>query len=71
MKFKVCKDLEYVQGYVRYGHGEVIVDAESEEEALKLAEKSFKDGDYDVKVDSFEMEDCGDFYGKAYIEENK
>lgn len=30
MKFKVCKQLDYVQGYLKYGYGEVIVDAQNE-----------------------------------------
>ena len=68
MKFKVCKNLEYVRGYLRYGHGTVIVKAESEEEALKLAEKAFENDNYAVEVDDYEIEDCGDFYGEAYIE---
>ena len=71
MKFKVCKNLDYVQGHLRYGHGTVIVEAESKEEALKLAEKAFEDDNYEVEVDSYEIEDHGDFYGEAYIEETK
>ena len=68
MEFKVCKNLEYVRGYLKYGHGEVIVNAESEKEALAIAEKAFADNDYDViKVDDYEVEDCGNFYGEAYI----
>lgn len=71
MEFKVCKALEYVQGHLRSGHGTIIVEAESEEEALKLAEKAFEDGNYDIEVNSYEIDDCGDFYGEAYIEETK
>lgn len=67
MEFKVCKNLEYVRGYLKYGHGEVIVNAESEEEALAIAEKAFADDNYDVEVDDYEIEDCGNFYGEAYI----
>ena len=67
MEFKVCKNLEYIQGYLKYGHGEVIVDAESEEEALAIAEEAFKNNEYDVEVDEYEIEDCGNFYGEAYI----
>lgn len=69
MKFKVCKNLEYVQGHLRYGHGSVIVEAESKEEALKLAEKAFEDDNYEVEVDSYEIEDCGDFCGEAYFDD--
>lgn len=67
MEFKVCKNLEYVQGYLKYGHGEVIVDAESEEEALAIAEEAFRNNDYYIEVDECEIEDCGNFYGEAYI----
>lgn len=71
MEFKVCKNLDYVQGHLRYGHGTVTIEAENEEEALKLAEKAFEDDNYEVEVDSYEIEDYGDFYGEAYIEETK
>lgn len=67
MEFKVCKNLEYVRGYLKYGHGEVIVNAESEEEALAIAEEAFKNDSYNVEVDDYEIEDCGNFYGEAYI----
>ena len=67
MEFKVCKNLEYVRGYLKYGHGEVIVNAESEKEALAIAEEAFADDNYDVEVDDYEIEDCGNFYGEAYI----
>ena len=67
MEFKVCKNLEYVQGYLKYGHGEVIVDAENEEEALAIAEEAFKNNDYYIEVDECEIEDCGNFCGEAYI----
>lgn len=69
MEFKVCKNLEYIRGYLKYGHGEVIVNAESKEEALKLAEKAFEDDNYEVEVDSYEIEDHGDFYGEAYFDD--
>mgnify|MGYP006918881295 FL=1 len=67
MEFKVCKNLEYVRGYLKYGHGEVIVNAESEEEALAIAEEAFENDGYNIEVDDYEIEDCGNFYGKAYI----
>ena len=40
-KFKVGKDFEYITGHLRYGHAEVIVEAETEEEAKALAEEKF------------------------------
>ncbi len=66
-KFKVCKDLDYVQGYLRYGHAEVTVTAETEEEALAKAEEYFADRNYDVVVDDYSVEDSGDPCGDAYI----
>lgn len=70
MKYKVCKHLDYIQGHLRYGHAETIVEAENEEEALKLAEKEFENENYDVVVDDYEIEDVGDFFGDSYIKEN-
>lgn len=69
MKFKVCKNLEYVQGHLRSGHGTVIVEAESKEEALKLAEKAFEDDNYEIEVDSYGIEDWGDFCGETYFDD--
>lgn len=57
MKFKVCKSLDYVQGHLRSGHGAVIVEAESKEEALKLAEKDFEDDNYEVEVEDIDFEE--------------
>lgn len=68
MKYKICKDLDYVEGYLRYGHAEVNVEADSEEEALAKAEEMFAErGAYSVVVDDYCVNDCGDFVGKAYI----
>lgn len=66
-KFKVCKDLDYVQGYLRYGHAEVNIEAETEEEALAKAEASFAARDFTVVIDDYSVEDCGDPCGDAYI----
>lgn len=38
MKFKVIADLDWVSGYLRYGHMEGIVDVDSEEELEALIE---------------------------------
>ena len=67
-KFTVCKDLDYVQGYLRYGHAEVTIEADTEEEALAKAEECFADRNFDVIVDDYSIEDYGDLYGDAYIE---
>lgn len=38
-KFKVFQDADYVQGHLRYGHREGIIEADSKEDALnKLKE---------------------------------
>ena len=69
-KFTVTKELDYVQGYLRYGHAEVTVSAETEEEALALANDCFNDGNFSVVVDDYSVEDCGEPVGEATIISN-
>lgn len=60
MKYKVVAYLDYVSGYLRYGHLEGIVEAESEE-ALKEMMKQYDFIDkLDVKIDDYEVADYGD-----------
>ena len=66
-KFTVGKDFDYLQGHLRYGHAEITVEAESEEEAKTKAEEYFANGDYRIIVDDFEIEDHGDLDGSSYI----
>lgn len=59
-KFKVTIPLDYVQGHLRYGHLEAIVDAETAEEAEKMVKEApLKHGW--VEVDDYSIEDYGDF----------
>lgn len=74
MEFKVCKDLDYVQGHLRNGHVEILIEAKTEEEALEKAENFFNDDnfdDYGIEVDDYEIEGHGDFFGKAYIKKGE
>ena len=66
-KFKVGKDFDYITGYLKYGHAEVIVEAETEEEAKALAEEKFNDFEYKVVVDAFDIEDHGELENDSYI----
>ena len=36
MKFRVTQDLDYVNGFLRYGHKEGIVEVESEDELKEM-----------------------------------
>ena len=57
-KFKVTQDADYMVGYLRCGHREGIIEAESIEDALyKLQNKGYTDY-LDFKVDSCEVEDA-------------
>lgn len=66
--FLVTADLDYVVGYLRYGHLEGIIQAESEE-ALKemIKEKNF-DQYLDVVVDDYSIDDYGDIGEYEYKE---
>ena len=57
-KFKVYVPCEYIVGHLRYGHGEAIIEAENEEEAKKKAQMY---EDFDIEIDDFEIDDCGNF----------
>lgn len=67
-KFLVTADLDYVTGYLRYGHLEGIVEAESEE-ALKEMMKDRSFIDYlDIVVDDYRVDDYGDIGEYEYEE---
>lgn len=57
-KFKVEVDCEYIDGHLRYGHGETIIKAENLEEAKQKAKEW---DDYDIVVDSYRLNDHGKF----------
>lgn len=69
MKFKVTQRLDYVQGYLRYGHREGIVEAESLEEAKMLVEDD--PCILDIVVDSYSIEGCDDGGNPFEFEEVK
>lgn len=57
-KFKVEVDCDYITGYLRYGHGEAIIEAENIETAKDIAREW---DDYDLVVDDYEVSDHGSF----------
>lgn len=57
MKFAVTRNVDYVMGYLKYGHFEGVVEVESEAELRKLIDNG-KIRDYlDLVVDEYEVED--------------
>ena len=68
-EFRVTQDANYVQGYLRYGHREGIVEAESKEDALdKLRNDSYTEY-LDFVLDDYSLEDA-DYDGQPFkIEE--
>ncbi len=55
-KFRVTQDLDYVMGHLRYGHKEMIIEADSLEEVKEM----FADGDtsmMDIIVDDYSIDD--------------
>ena len=57
MKFRVTKDLEYVSGYLRYGHLEGVVEVKSQEELDELIENGSIAEYLKVVVDDFTVDD--------------
>lgn len=60
MKFKVTADLDWVSGYLRYGHLEGIVNVESEEELEVLIESGSINDYLDLVIDDYEVNDYAD-----------
>lgn len=56
-KFKVNVPCEYVQGYLRYGHGEAVIEAETIEEARAKAREYAEGRDLDIILDDYSLED--------------
>lgn len=61
-KFKVRQQADYVMGYLRYGHREGIIEADSVEDALDKLENHDYTDYLDLKVDDYRVEevDYGD-----------
>ena len=56
-KFMVRQEADYVNGHLRYGHREGVIEADSKEDALdKLQNEGYTDY-LDLKVDDYEVED--------------
>lgn len=55
-KFKVFQDADYVQGHLRYGHREGIIEADSEEEAKEYYRELCNYGEESVDNIYFEGE---------------
>lgn len=73
-KFKINAPVDYVMGYLKYGHyeGEIEIPEEDEEKFLKSPLYYLSNNDLvkllDFKVDEFEIEDYGDIYEVNYEE---
>lgn len=67
-KFLVTADLDYVAGYLRYGHLEGIVKAESEEALKEMMKKKNFVRYLDVVVDDYRIDDYGDIGEYEYEE---
>ena len=60
-KYKVTIPVDYIMGYLKYGHLECELEAESKEEALeKVKNEKYLDLNCDLVIDSFRVEDYGD-----------
>lgn len=73
-KFKINVDVDYVDGYLRYGHKEMIIEANNLEEAKRYLDseenKEFFEEASDLIVDDYEVNDYGDLdYSNARIKE--
>lgn len=61
-KFKVTQQADYVMGYLRYGHREGVIEADSAEDALDKLKNHYYTDYLDLKVDGYGVEevDYGD-----------
>lgn len=70
-KFKVKIPYEYLDVYLKYGHREALIEAESLEEAKEKA-KEWDKYDFDCIVDNYRINDKGDLdYENMTVEEIK
>lgn len=60
MKFMVTADLDWIQGYLKYGHLEGFVEVESEDELNELIESGDIVDYLNVVVDDYRVEDWDD-----------
>lgn len=57
MKFFVTADVDWIMGYLRYGHMEGTVEVESEEELKAMIESGSINDYLDLIVDDYRVED--------------
>lgn len=71
MKFFVTADVDWIMGYLKYGHMEGTVEVESEEELKALIESGSINNYVDLIVDDYRVEDyeTPDRYEWSKIEE--
>lgn len=69
-KFKVNVPCNYVQGYLRYGHFEGIVEADSKEDAIEKI-KDYVTGYLELEIDDYEVNDYDADYDNIKISEIK
>lgn len=60
MKFRVTQDLDYVNGFLRYGHKEGIVEVESEDKLKEMIDSGKIFNYMDVEIDDYSIEDYDD-----------
>ena len=60
MKFFVTADLDWIMGYLKYGHLEGVVEVESEDELNELIESGDIVDYLSVVVDDYRVEDWDD-----------
>lgn len=59
MKFKISQDCDYAEGFLRYGHLEGIIEAESKEELEKMIRENPEEVEkyMEFELDSYELTD--------------
>ena len=55
-KFRVTQECDYVQGHLRYGHMEGIIEADSLEDAKRKVEEEGYNDYLDIVVDDYEVD---------------
>ena len=67
-KFIITQQVDYIEGHLRYGHFEKIIEAKSLDEAKKLALKMDMECDGELIVDDYRIDDYGDL-GEIEVKE--
>ena len=69
MKFRVTQNLDYVKGYLRYGHKEGFVEVESEDELKEMIDSGKIFNYMSVEVDDYSIDDYDDGGNKVEWEQ--